>query len=551
MPLRENEIARLGPEGMRIRHEPIRLRWEFDDLVAADAHGLRCAFSCSVRAIADPVERQMLREVLLTGRTAASAQDVVAHFHPPLRAAAARVAQAHAGSAWIEGDAPKRELIDALKSTAQAVAFACGLEVLPPFDATVQSPSFERQRLIAMQQQLAEKQAAGQIERLQRSAELFKQFHAIRGSAPELSPGQIIGQVSEADRGALMQALLKASAGSAGEPPLWAVAGPYLARVRMHGLAEGRAPAAAELFPLPPTLGPLRSVRAARIDGQDTLLVGAQHGFFLASPENPAEAKAFADRGFESSLGFNAVAYHASARQLCATHSEAGLVCWDPDAPEEPVKTLRPPALGVYPPMVPVPMPEATSLDSINMSFRSGGGTAGPRNLCALDDEMLLLSTGGKLLAWDGAAARTLPLEAQSEIISIFPIDRQALIVREDGTVDVLDREKLEVVSTQRRAGRLRSAAILPWLGSARLLLAGDEGPLQCVGFDDPLITQYMSVYRGLRAVAASSACIAAVSPDRQRLILWLSWEGRQPAAEIYLGAQARHRIADIAFALE
>jgi hypothetical protein len=41
---------------------------------------------------------------------------------------------------------------------------------------------------------------------------------------------------------------------------------------------------------------------------------------------------------------------------------------------------------------------------------------------------------------------------------------------------------------------------------------------------------------------------VAAVSPDRQRLVLWNSWEGRQPAAELFLAALARHRIADIAF---
>jgi hypothetical protein len=77
-------------------------------------------------------------------------------------------------------------------------------------------------------------------------------------------------------------------------------------------------------------------------------------------------------------------------------------------------------------------------------------------------------------------------------------------------------------------------------------LLAGEEGPVQCVGVDDPLVTHYASPYRGLRAVSATAEWIAAVSPDRQRLVLWNSWEGRQPAGEVFLTALARHRIADI-----
>jgi hypothetical protein len=41
---------------------------------------------------------------------------------------------------------------------------------------------------------------------------------------------------------------------------------------------------------------------------------------------------------------------------------------------------------------------------------------------------------------------------------------------------------------------------------------------------------------------------VAGVSPDRLRIIIWNSWEGRSPAAELFIAAQARHRVADIAF---
>jgi hypothetical protein len=66
---------------------------------------------------------------------------------------------------------------------------------------------------------------------------------------------------------------------------------------------------------------------------------------------------------------------------------------------------------------------------------------------------------------------------------------------------------------------------------------------------DDDLVTQYVSPHRELRVVTASAERVVAVSSDRQRLIVWNTWDGRKPVAEIYLAGIARHRVADAAFA--
>jgi hypothetical protein len=66
---------------------------------------------------------------------------------------------------------------------------------------------------------------------------------------------------------------------------------------------------------------------------------------------------------------------------------------------------------------------------------------------------------------------------------------------------------------------------------------------------DDDVVTQYASSYTGLRLTAAAADRVAAVTPDRQRLVLWSSWDGRTPAAELHIAAIARHRIADLEFA--
>ena len=82
-----------------------------------------------------------------------------------------------------------------------------------------------------------------------------------------------------------------------------------------------------------------------------------------------------------------------------------------------------------------------------------------------------------------------------------------------------------------------------------RLLLASEEGPVHCVGLDDDLVTQYVSPHRDLRVVTASAERVVGVSADRQRLIVWNAWDGRKPAAEIYVAGIARHRVADVEFA--
>ena len=91
------------------------------------------------------------------------------------------------------------------------------------------------------------------------------------------------------------------------------------------------------------------------------------------------------------------------------------------------------------------------------------------------------------------------------------------------------------------------AAGTLPLAGSWRLLLAGQESAIRCVGLEDDLITEYRSRHAGLRMVDGSAGWVIAVSGDRQRLIVWAANDGRQPAAEIHVTALVHHRIAGIA----
>jgi hypothetical protein len=560
IPMHEYELARRDPSAgssgpavalsLRLRPQPMRVRWVIDELITADRNNLRCTFSCSVRALPDPTERRMLAEVLMGPKRSVTDADVVRHFAPTLRNAAAEQAGLKGVDVWLSPDG-KPPLVAALKKAAEAVAFACGVEVLAPFEVELQSPSHEQQRLREMQRKLAEQEAAGQVEQLARAGELLKKFQEIRQNAPELSASRVLEQISPTDRGSMLQTLLLASARQEAGMDLWVVAGPYLVKVEKMG------PAAAplgvpkmSLTPLPPTLGPLRSVQPAMIDDRRVLLVGARSGVLVVRPGEHGEPTAYADATIDSPLGFSRVVYQPAHGEVPASlvgcHGDAGIVRWDISNTAAPMSVLRRDQLpfdamsssGAVPP----PLPGVSGVSLV------GGRLAGPRNLQLLDDARLIFSVGSEVWVLDGADLSEVTPGPEAEVIAIIPDGGQVQIIHEDGTIRTLDRVTRQVTGTQRQGVRLRAAGSLPWLDGTRLLLAGDEGPIQCVGADDPLVTHYASTHRGVRVLCGSADRVAAVSADRQRLIIWNSWDGRQPAAEAYVTALTRHRIADVEF---
>jgi hypothetical protein len=531
MSLLQNELARWKNGQLELRPEPLRVRWAFTDLVTSDGHAVRCGFTCSVRGLPDPTERRMLQEVLLQGRTSVADRDLADHFTRALEAAAQKVAGSHA-VAGLLGEEGKRPLVEALRAAAGPVAFACGVELLPPFQVDVESPTLQQQRQRSVQRAVAEQATAAQIEHLQRAGELFKQFQEMRRAEPGLSAGQALQQINPADRGSVLQKLLMASASGGAARELLAVAGPYLVRVE-----RGDGNYKPVLTELPTALGPLRSVRSADVRGRRVLLVGAQMGFFVVPADAPREAVAYSDPSIRSQLGFSRVVYWGERQGFCACHGEGGVVRWESEKTDAPVSTFRPEQFA--------PVPVLQSL----ATGPAKGRPSGPRNLEVVDERRVLFSVGGQLVGMDLERTFDVSAESHADVVAIIPADGRLHVVHEDGTLCSLDRSTLAVVCNERRAGRVRAAGALPWLGEVRLLLAADDGPVHCVGFDDQLVTHYASPHQALRVVAGSHDLVAAVSADRQRLVLWNPWDGRKPAAELHLGGLARHRIADVSFA--
>lgn len=543
------ELARRVGSTIELRADALRCRLRLRGFIASDSHEIDLTFSFSVMALDQPAERQMLAETFLDGDDSVTAEEVAEHFSPQLRDAAMQVISAQPAEHWIN-EANRAVIVDALREEGNSVAFACGVELLPPFELTVESPTLAREKIEVMQRRLTERRTAGQAEHVQKAAELLKQFQSLRDSAPAgLSPGKILEQVSPADRGNMLETLLLASS-SGCTNMLWAVAGPNLVRIDPRS-----SPPRCEMIPLPGDLGPLRSVQCDVVVTTKKLLVGAQTGVVVVDPENPADVQRYADREVTSAMGFNAVA--VAGDMIWATHGEAGTVGWMLDQFDKPAYTLRPQASASSPqPTQPPPIPTAAGNVSIVTSMRGPGSsgnysasTSGPRNAVALDNRRVLYSAGGTVFVADDSGTSGVASASTATVVYIAVADDLIQIVRADGTVDRLDATSLQRIGSDRRCGEVTAAGPLPWLGTTRLLLASNDGPIYCIGRDDPLVTQYVSPHRGIRALAATNDAIAGLSADRQRIVLWKSWDGRQQSGEIHIANIARHRAADVCFA--
>jgi hypothetical protein len=529
-----NEIARSWGGGIEVRSEPARARWSFSDPVTADGHRLRCSFACSVRPLMDAAERKLLGETLLSRKPVATIEDVIAHFAPSLQAAAANTAATKNVADWLAEDG-KAPLIESLRKSADKAAFGCGLEVLAPFTVDLESPSFQQQKLEAMERNLAQQRVAGQVEHFEKAATLLKQFDTLRQAAPGITPGAVLQQISPSDQGTMLQTLLLAAGKERTTKGLWAVAGPYLVKVDPRV-----SPPKLELIALPETLGPLRSVQPAEVDGQGVLLVGARSGVMVVSPDKPGEPQLYNDPDVVTQMGFSrAIAWRHG---IWACHADAGIDGWEQGVTDHPGTMLRPANLA---PSAPAP-PPGDSGSSTSIEVNKPGS---PRNLVAIDDSRLMFSLGERLLTVDPQGQVTaLPVESRSEVIAILPDRRSVYVVREDASVTTHELATLAVGGEERRGGRAVAAAVLPWLGSVRLLIAIEDGPIHCLGTEDQLVTQYLSGHRGLRMIAAVADFVVAVSADRQRLVLWNTWDGRKPVTEVSVSAVAKHRIADVDF---
>jgi hypothetical protein len=502
------------PASPSLLTHPSRCRWTLENLPARDGHLLTVTFTCSLAQVDQPSEKKLFEEVFPSA-PALTHDQLLNHFLPALRSAATDLTTPETSQALLSTETRPR-WIKTLHQAASETAFMCGLEVLAPFDAQVTSPTLQQERLEQMQRSAAERRSTDRLTHLARAADLLKQWEKLQADVPSITPGKLLQQLNPSDRGTMLDTLLMAGGQTQTTPPnLWAVSGAHLIQLDLKSNSfqnDTQLQSQPQLFPLPTTAGPLRSIRAS----SGKLLIGARSGVIIADPTKPTSAATvYHHPTLTGEHGFTSVTLVDN--QIWACHRQGGLVGWQLDKPQAPLAVFSPAQLG-----------------------------GEPKNLIS----PTLYSVGAKLFRLPQT-----PIELQpdspsiSPIVALLPLPNQILVVSQNGSIITLDPQSLQPLAICHTPGPVSSAALLPWLGSFRLLLNLTDGPINCVGLEDQLVTSFTAAHPGPKAAAASPAHVAAMSSDRQRLLLWNAWDGRKPLAEIPLATLTRHRIADLTFA--
>lgn len=521
MSINEDELAvRIG-ERIEFHAHPRRVRWMIDDLVTSDGHRLACVFSCGLRVLPSPTEQKMLREAFLERQPVLNVATVISHFAPAITAAADRAAVNRTVQTCLT-DETRKSMATALRQVAEAVAFSCGLELLAPFEVELESPSYRQQQVEQAQRQRAEQRTAGQVEHLQRTAELLREFELLRSAAPSLPAGAILNQISPADQPALLDSLMMSASEQAGYSRLWAVSGNHLVRIQPRRENPQERPYV-DLIELPQ---PLRSVQSMTIDEGRSLLVGARGGVLTVDPERPTEATTYVAGDGHSDRGFNGAVLWGD--EIWASHGQVGLVAWRLEEPKSPRLLLSP-----------------SRLQEMTQSKQA----IQPRQLRPLNSRHLIFCSEREVFRINPAGeVDQLPIPVSAPVVALATHGDAIVLVQQDGQVVRRHGPQLQELEPPRTFGRLSAAGTMPWMGSIRLLLAMEEGPVLCCGVDDALVTHFSSGHQGLRWIGGAADWVVGLSADRQKLILWRPWNAKSPEHVLHITALTTHRMTDLAF---
>ena len=503
-----NEIARRDLRGIHFADEPLPVYLGPIAVSCDDQHDLRVALQLRVAIRVESVDRRAFTDLLMRQREVATTQDVASYLSPFLRG----VVQDECASpaATLVAEAYRAGFLDRLRKALDAAAFDAGLIVLPPFRLEVSSPSLQAERQVQAERARAVQRADEQLAQVRHASDVMKEFASLRNAAPEARASSLLERIAPADRSSVLLATLAAGAAESAVETVVAVAGDSL-------LILGTDATQPKASTLPNSLGPLRSLRTCTIGGRQRLLIGARCGVWLTDPSNPTDSVAYQNRASQSMLGFNAAAIDGEI--LYATHADAGLVSWHLDNGDTPIAV-------------------AARVES----------AAGARQLQALGEGGVLFTVGNALEILQNGESFRVTGNSTHPIIAIINDGKEPLIVHADGVVSRFESSTRQLRMVATVSGSLSGAALLPWIGGSRLLVARDAGGIECIGLEDSVVHRYRSPYSGaVRAIAAGSAIVVALTNDRQRLMTWNPGEARDPNRDFHISSLVHHRLADVA----
>lgn len=290
MQLTPNELARRTVDGSVFRHDAVGMSVVVGPVVSRDGHEMTITGRLSVRIVERDADLELFKEQLLASNDVVTIDTVRTRLLSGLETTLSAFAAAHDAETAVGKRTTVAELI---LERANEIGFACGLECVPPADASVDCPSLEARRA-------AERIDKDQAARLDRAAKAIEHAKSL-GSADGLRPE---------DQATLLQLLMR------GTPARHAI------------IAAGE-----NVVRLDPTTGdttadPIRGIGLVRSVAAigDRACVGGQSGVRI-------DDRVYA-LASNSQRGINSIAIDQTSHTLVAAHSELGLLRWNIESAE-------------------------------------------------------------------------------------------------------------------------------------------------------------------------------------------------------------------------
>ena len=399
-----------------------------------------------------------------------------------------------------------------------------------------------------------------------RADELLLRFEDICRQNPDVPPGKLLMALPEGDRYEALRLLLEAAKEQehvpGTVPPLKLAAGDGIFAVDGDEVFE--VAGASDYL----DLGPIRSLRPA--DGDErTLLGGSRDGVFLLNVRHYGSEVFRSSHAGSSPRGFSGVAKSSSEDPkravLWAIHGDAGLQVWDL-LQENHYAVMRPEALRdeFHKAVLSLAADAALSADpATSVRATAVCGIVGLFAYVALSADG---SDGGPSVLMDVGYAPNGPVglqfepvhfDAHASIVSLHARSTSRhLATMSDGRLLAIEKRGRSDSRVDKRPGlfersgnnRVCAACGVPWLGDVRVAMALEDGPIVVCGPDDDVWMEYHSDHAGFVAVAASAGRLAAVTSDRQRIVIWNLGQPEWPVQDLYVLDTTRSRVADVAF---
>lgn len=509
-----------------VRTSPFEIEYRFAGLGSKDGFTIDADVGLSIGVGADRAEVIAFGKSIMGSAETLNPERLKQYCEPVVRRAAERFVKDRAAAELVAaeaGEAFDRLLAEEFKP----LAFETGLTMMSAARFAAMSSDFieaqsrekaaaVRQRRMETAQQQRERDRQARESHLADLSATLDKLKAMAAKTPGTGALELIKTFSPAERGGLYQALLTQRAASAAKTAAVLI----VAGDEVLSLEPFTPNKPMDRRSLPTGLGPLRSVRTAKMGNEAAWLIGARNGVHLVKA---GETRSYAfESGRELRGGVNAAV--SGPNHLLATHSEVGLVRW--------------------------PHAESSLFELLLQEPLSGCKSI--RDVQIDSVGRIWLAADRKVLGLTGDTCEVVAaLEAPANVTALLAADESIFAGLADGRIvrwlfGAFDRHE-----TLRHACG-RSVESLAWLegGGASRLLVGDRQPhLELFVLGDAFSVEYRCG-QPVRWGHAAVDCVVGVNDRRDQLILWRTDTPQEPERFVNIGQLCGHSIQDVGLVL-